>query len=169
VLAAYHGVTERTVQLADLEVLDLGRRRLRAILTPMVHWPETMMTLVEGERVLFTGDVFGSFGALGGGIGDGAADPSRLEGDALRYFANVLGRYSGMIRKALDRVADADPALLVPSHGPIWERVPAWSANGTTGGAGLPARRAPSSRTRRCTRTPRRWRNAWRTGWPRPG
>ena len=123
-LAAFHGVTGRTVRLADGEVLDLGRRRLRAILTPMVHWPETMMTLVEDERVLFTGDVFGSYGALGGGIGDASADPARLEAESRRYFANVLGRYSGMIRKALVRVAEADPALLVPSHGPVWERGP---------------------------------------------
>lgn len=123
-LAAFHGITERTVQLADNEVLDLGRRRLRAILTPMVHWPETMMTFEETGRVLFTGDVFGSFGALGGGIGDASADPVQLERESLRYFANVLGRYSGMIRKALARVAEADPALLVPSHGPAWQRGP---------------------------------------------
>ena len=106
-------------------MLDLGRHRLRAILTPMVHWPETMMTLEERERVLFTGDVFGSFGALGGGITDASTDPALLEGETLRYFANVLGRYSGMIRKALARVTDADPALLVPSHGPAWEQRPA--------------------------------------------
>lgn len=123
-LAAFHGVTGRTVRLADGETLDLGRRRLRAILTPMVHWPETMMTLVEDERVLFTGDVFGSYGALGGGIGDAAADPAQLEAETRRYFANVLGRYSGMIRKALARVAEANPALLAPSHGPLWERNP---------------------------------------------
>lgn len=123
-LAAFHGVTERTVSLADNDVLDLGGRRLRVMLTPMVHWPETMMTFEERERVLFTGDVFGSFGALGGGIGDADADPALLEQEARRYFANVLGRYSGMVRKALARVADADPALLVPSHGPVWERGP---------------------------------------------
>jgi flavorubredoxin len=124
-LGAFQGITDRTLRLADREVLELGRHRLRAILTPMVHWPETMMTFEERERVLFTGDVFGSFGALGGGISDTSADPARLEAETLRYFANVLGCYSGMIRKALARVAEADPALLVPSHGPVWERGPA--------------------------------------------
>lgn len=123
-LEAFHGVAERTVRLADGEILDLGRRRLRAILTPMVHWPETMMTFEEEERILFTGDVFGSFGALGGAISDASVDPQRLEGEALRYFANVLGRYSSMVRKALARVAEANPALLVPSHGPVWEHRP---------------------------------------------
>jgi flavorubredoxin len=120
-LAAYHGITGRTLALADGETLDLGRRRLRVLLTPMVHWPETMMTLEESERVLCTGDVFGSYGALADGPFAAGGDPARLEEEARRYYANVLGKYSGMVRKALARVADADPAVLVPSHGPAWE------------------------------------------------
>jgi flavorubredoxin len=119
-LAAYQGITERTIALADGELLDLGRRRLRAILTPMVHWPETMMTFEEREGILFTGDAFGSFGARGHLV-SADAQQERLEADARRYFANVLGKYSGMVRTALARVDAAAPALLVPAHGPAWE------------------------------------------------
>jgi flavorubredoxin len=121
-LAAYHGIVDRTRALADGEVLDLGRHRLRALLTPMVHWPETMMTFEESGRVLFTGDVFGGYGALGAGIDVAEREPAALEGEARRYYANVLGKYSGMIGKALARVDDAAPAALLPAHGPIWER-----------------------------------------------
>lgn len=120
-LAAYHGITARTVSLADGETLELGRHRLRALLTPMLHWPETMMTFEESERVLFTGDVFGSYGAWSPGLFAAAVDQERLEAESRRYYANVLGKYSVMVRKALDRVSAADPAVLVPSHGPAWE------------------------------------------------
>jgi flavorubredoxin len=121
-LAAYHGIVGRTLALADGEVLELGRRRLRVLLTPMVHWPETMMTFEESERVLFTGDVFGGYGAPGAGFADAEREPERLEPESRRYYANVLGKYSGMVRKALERVDGADPAVLMPSHGPLWER-----------------------------------------------
>ncbi len=118
-LAAYHGITERTVALGDGEVLDLGGRRLRALPAPMVHWPETMLTLEETNRVLFTGDLFGTYGAVA--VGPFAADAQAgLEAEARRYYANVLGKYSPLVRKALARVDAADPALVVPAHGPAW-------------------------------------------------
>lgn len=121
-LAAYHGIHERTLPLADGETLGLGRHRLRALLTPMVHWPETMMTFEESERVLFTGDVFGGYGALAAGFAVADREPEQLAAESLRYYANVLGKYSGMVRKALARVDSVDPAVLMPSHGPGWER-----------------------------------------------
>lgn len=121
-LAVYHGIVGRTLALGDGEVLDLGRHRLRALLTPMVHWPETMMTFEESERVLFTGDLFGGYGALGAGFAVADREPTQLEPETRRYYANVLGKYSGMVRKALARVDSADPAVLMPAHGPLWER-----------------------------------------------
>jgi len=121
-LAAYHGIVGRTLALVDGEALELGRHRLRALLTPMVHWPETMMTFEESERVLFTGDVFGGYGALGAGFAVADRDPAQLESESRRYYANVLGKYSGMVRKALARVDGADPVVLMPAHGPVWER-----------------------------------------------
>ena len=120
-LAAYHGIVGRTLALADGDVLDLGRRRLRVLLTPMVHWPETMMTFEETERVLFSGDVFGGYGALATGVAVAGLEPHQLEAESRRYYANVLGKYSGMVRKALERVDAVDPAVLMPSHGPAWD------------------------------------------------
>ena len=118
-LTVYHGITTGTVALADGEVLDLGGRRLRALHAPMVHWPETMLTFEETSRVLFTGDLFGSYGAVAAGPFAGDVGTA-LEAEARRYYANVLGTYSSMVRKALARVDAADPALVVPAHGPAW-------------------------------------------------
>lgn len=118
-LAAYHGITAGTAALADGEVLDLGGRRLRALHAPMVHWPETMLTFEETARVLFTGDLFGTYGAVADGPFAGDAGPAH-EAEARRYYANVLGKYSPMIRKALARVDAVEPALVVPAHGPAW-------------------------------------------------
>jgi len=113
----------RTV--ADNDVLELGRYRLTFRLTPMVHWPETMMTYEPEKRLLFSGDVFGSFGALDGGIFDdqinAAAD---RESEILRYFSNVLGRYSSMVQKAFAKIDDLEIATIAPAHGPVWKHSP---------------------------------------------
>lgn len=124
-LEQYHGITEQTRLVTDGDVIDLGGRKLHLTLTPMVHWPETMMTFEPEDKILFTGDVFGGYGALEGSIFDDEMDAGAGEDETRRYFANVLGKYSSMIRKALVRVEQLDANVFAPSHGPVWRGDPA--------------------------------------------
>ena len=141
-LSGFFGFRENVRTVADGDTLDLGRHRLSFHLTPMVNWPETMMTYDETDKILFSGDAFGGFGALGGTIFDDEVDRSYFESETLRYFSNIIARYSGMVLKAIDKVAGLDIRVVAPSHGPIWRAKPRqiiedyarWSRNETEPG-----------------------------------
>jgi flavorubredoxin len=83
-LESYYGLTEPVVVVEEGEVLDLGRHKLTFYITPMVHWPETMMTHETTTKILFTGDAFGGFGALEGGIFDDQINPEYFDYETLR-------------------------------------------------------------------------------------
>jgi flavorubredoxin len=122
-LARFYGITENIIKVGDNDVLDAGGARLRFVLTPMVHWPETMMTYLEERKVLFPGDVFGSFGALDGALfADQQEDQDHYLSEMLRYFSNVIGRYSDMVQKALVKVKALDVDCIASTHGPVWRR-----------------------------------------------
>lgn len=124
-LSQFYGIAENVLQVNDGDSLELGRCRLRFILTPMVHWPETMMTFEETHRTLFSGDVFGGFGALDDGIfDDDIRDLRYYEDEILRYFTNVIGKYSVMVQKALVKIKDLDTSAIAATHGPVWRRDP---------------------------------------------
>ncbi len=112
----------RVVQ--DGEELDLGRRKLKFFLTPMVHWPETMVTYEVTDRILFSGDAFGGFGALEGGIFDDEVDVSYYEDEILRYFSNIVGKYAPMVQKAIEKLKGLDIRIVASTHGPIWRTDP---------------------------------------------
>ncbi len=106
--------------VGDGDTLSLGDINLKFILTPMVHWPETMMTFAEERKVLFTGDAFGTFGALNGGIVDSEIDnPIYLE-EAYRYYSNIVGKYGRFVQKAMEKVLPLKPEFVCPTHGPVW-------------------------------------------------
>jgi flavorubredoxin len=120
-----HGVTGNVRVVEDDSDLDLGQRKLRFRITPMVHWPETMVTYDPETRVLFTGDVFGGYGNLEGGIfDDQAADQEFFEDEMLRYFSNVLGKFGPMVQKTLERIRDLEAAVIAPAHGLVWRADP---------------------------------------------
>ncbi len=121
-----HAVTDGVRVVGEGDELDLGGRVLRFHPTPMVHWPETMVTHDPASGTLFTGDLFGGYGALDGAIlDDETPRGAHYEAEALRYFANVLAKYAAMVQKALGRVRDLAPKVLAPSHGLVWRRDPA--------------------------------------------
>ncbi len=124
-LAAYYGITERIRVVADGEEIDLGGLRLRFIVAPMLHWPETMMTLETTQGILFSCDVFGSYGAFQGALCD---DHCRrldfYEREALRYYVNIVSLFPKAVLKALNRLETVDVRLVAPSHGLIWRREP---------------------------------------------
>ena len=111
----------RTVTVKEGDKLSLGRHTLTFVMTPMVHWPEVMMTYDETEKVLFSADAFGTFGALNGNLFSDQTDFDR-DGlaDARRYYANIVGKYGPQVQAALKKAAGLEIAMICPLHGPIW-------------------------------------------------
>jgi flavorubredoxin len=127
-LAHFYGISENVRVVEDGDSLELGRCRLKFFLTPMVHWPETMMTYEETYRILFSGDAFGGFGALDDGIfDDEIGDLAYYEDEMLRYFTNVIGKYSLMVQKALPKIRDLDIGMVASTHGPVWRKRPRYA------------------------------------------
>ena len=90
----------------------------------MVHWPETMMTYDQRDGILFSMDAFGGFGSLDGGIFDDEVNLEFYEDEIRRYFSNIVGKYSGMVQKALKKLQGLDVRIVAPTHGPVWRENP---------------------------------------------
>ncbi|MBN1282935.1 MAG: FprA family A-type flavoprotein [Proteobacteria bacterium] len=125
-LEQFYGIRDNVVTVAEGGELDLGGRVLGFHMTPMVHWPETMMTYDAAEGVLFSGDAFGGFGALEGGIFDDEVDIDYFEGEILRYFSNIVGKYCIPVQAALKKLAGLGVKTICATHGPIWRKDPSW-------------------------------------------
>lgn len=110
----------RYLEVKDGDTLDLGGRKLQFFLTPMVHWPETMMTYVEDCCTLFSGDAFGTFGALNGGIIDSETDTDWYFPEMYRYYSNIVGKYGKFVERALAKLSDIKLDYVCPTHGPVW-------------------------------------------------
>ncbi|MDE6793461.1 MAG: FprA family A-type flavoprotein [Muribaculaceae bacterium] len=110
----------RFMEIADGATIDLGEKSLRFIMTPMVHWPETMMTYVEENGVIFSGDAFGCFGALNGGIVDDEMNVDWYWDEMYRYYSNIVGKYGRFVQKALEKTSPLKIDFLCPTHGPVW-------------------------------------------------
>jgi flavorubredoxin len=104
----------RTV--ADGERLDLGGRTLRFIYTPWVHWPETMSTYLEEDKVLFSCDWFGAHLAQTDLFADGC---DCIVAEAKRYYAEIMMPFREIVQKNLDKIKDLEVRFIAPSHGPI--------------------------------------------------
>lgn len=124
VVEAYWGVTENLKQVEDGEELSLGYHHLKFVMTPWVHWPETMMTYDVTEQVLFSGDAFGSFGTLDGGVFDDEIEFAYYKEEMRRYFSNIVGKYANMVQKAFKKLDGVPVKAVCPVHGPVWRSNP---------------------------------------------
>lgn len=124
IVDAYWGISENLKQIEDGDTLALGEHMLKFILTPWVHWPETMMTYDQTHKVLFSGDAFGSFGTLDGCIFDDEMDPLSYEDEMRRYYSNIVGKYSNMVQKAFKKLSGTEIKSICPVHGPVWRSNP---------------------------------------------
>ena len=106
--------------VADGDTLDLGHHKLHFYLTPMLHWPETMVTYCETEQVLFSGDAFGCFGALNGNVVDTQMDTSDYWPEMERYYAAILGKFGAPVQAGLKKLAGIDIEMICSTHGPVW-------------------------------------------------
>ncbi len=117
----YHIVDpDRFVEVADGDSISLGSISLKFFLTPMVHWPETMMTYVPERKVIFTGDALGTFGALNGGVVDYEMETDIYLCEAYRYYSNIVGKYGRFVERAMKKVLPLDIKYVCPTHGPVW-------------------------------------------------
>ena len=103
--------------------LCTGRHTFTFVLAPMVHWPEVMFTYDTTDKILFSADAFGTFGALNGNI---YADEVNFDrdwlDDARRYFINIVGKYGTQVQNVLKKAAAIDIQMICPLHGPIWRQ-----------------------------------------------
>lgn len=116
----FYGISENVIAVKDNDTLDLGGKTLSFRLTPMVHWPETMMTYVAEDKVLFSGDAFGSFGALNGAVVDEEMDIEPYIPEMYRYYSNIVGKYGMPVQKALAKTSDLAVDYICSTHGPVW-------------------------------------------------
>ena len=124
-LESFYNISEGVQVVEDGDTLSLGKYTLRFVHTPFVHWPETMMTYEISERILFSCDAFGSYGALRGGIfDDECADPDFYEREALRYYTNIVATFSKAVLKAIAKLSDVPVSIIAPSHGLVWRHNP---------------------------------------------
>ena len=111
--------SERFLPVEDGQTLSLGDKTLAFVHTPWVHWPETMVTFLREERILFSCDFFGSHIA---GTDLYATDEGRVHEAAKRYYAEIMMPFASVIRKNLQKVEPLAPKFIAPSHGPVYSR-----------------------------------------------
>ncbi len=104
-------ISGRTLEVKDGDTLSLGSRELKFIFAPMVHWPEVMFTYDSSDKVLFSADAFGKFGAL-----DTDEDWAC---EARRYYFGIVGKYGAQVQAVLKKVSALDISVICPLHGPV--------------------------------------------------
>lgn len=109
-----------TLEVKNGDTLQLGSHTLAFTLVPMVHWPETMVTLDTTANVLFSGDAFGCFGALNGAYIDAEMNCDIYWDEMLRYYSNIVGKYGTPVQQALKKLAGVKIDYICSTHGPVW-------------------------------------------------
>lgn len=146
IYASPKGVDGLRAHFGDMDIkpvktgdsVSIGKRTLQFVNTPMVHWPDNMVTFCPEDRILFSNDAFGQHIATPERFADECPTDTVLE-EAAKYYANIVLPYGNQVRKALDAVAGLKIETIAPSHGLIWrmdldrilERYNAWAANET--------------------------------------
>lgn len=125
-LEAFCGLTENVRVVADGEELSIGQKTLQFFSVPFVHWPETMVTYEKTQRVVFSCDAFGGYGALRGALfDDECTDHEFYISEALRYYVNIVAKFSGPVLRAIEKLGGLAIDIIAPSHGLVWRRDPA--------------------------------------------
>lgn len=123
--AQFYGtdVAARALVVKEGDKLSTGEHTLHFVMAPMVHWPEVMVTYDEKDKILFSADAFGTFGALAGNIfNDEITFDTTWMNDAHRYYTNIVGKYGVQVQALLKKAASLDIEMICPLHGPIWRK-----------------------------------------------
>ena len=128
-LQGFYRLEEGLLEVKNGDSIALGAKTLNFVLTPMVHWPETMVTLcvpsvaaAQQQTVLFSGDAFGCFGALNGAIIDEKMNCDVFWGEMERYYSNIVGKYGTPVQMALKKLAGVKLDYICSTHGPVWHQ-----------------------------------------------
>ena len=120
-------VDAHTLPVKEGDSLILGRHELNFVMAPMVHWPEAMVSYERTEKILFSADAFGSFGAINGNI---FADEIDYKGawlpEARRYYTNIVGKFGMQVQALLKKAATLDISLICPLHSLVWRNDIPW-------------------------------------------
>ena len=114
-------LTGKTLTVKEGDTFCSGKHTFRFIMSPMVHWPEAMMTYDKKDKVLFSADAFGTFNALNGNLFNDELDFNREWLDeARRYYTNIVGKYGPQVQNVLKKASSLDIQMICPLHGPVW-------------------------------------------------
>ena len=120
-------IDSRAHIVGEMDTLCTGRHTLAFVMAPMVHWPEAMVTYDTTDKVLYSADAFGTFGAINGNI---FADEVNFETeyleDARRYYTNIVGKYGTQVQALLRKAATIEIRMICPLHGPVWRKNIDW-------------------------------------------
>ena len=120
-------VEDRTVIVKEMDTLCTGKHTFAFVMAPMVHWPEAMVSYDTVDKILFSADGFGTFGAINGNL---FADEVNFErdwlDDARRYFINIVGKYGVQVQNLLKKAATLVIKMICPLHGPVWRENLGW-------------------------------------------
>lgn len=117
----------KKLEVKDGESLTLGKHVLTFVFAPMVHWPEVMVTYEKTEKILFSADAFGSFGAVDGNIfADEIDDKGAWLSEARRYYTNIVGKFGMSVQGLLKKAAGLEIRMICPLHSVIWREDLPW-------------------------------------------
>ncbi|SHH62461.1 FprA family A-type flavoprotein [Clostridium grantii] len=123
-IKGFYDIVDNYYVIEEGDVLDLGNHKLSFYMVPMVHWPETMVTYDATDKILFSMDAFGGFGALDGTIFDDEVNLDFYEDEIRRYYSNIVSTYSPMVQRALKKLSGLDIGVIAPTHGAVWRDKP---------------------------------------------
>ena len=104
-------LSKRKVIVSEGDILDIGKHKLQFVMAPMVHWPEVMMTYDQTDKILFSADAFGKFGALD--------VDEEWDCEARRYYFGIVGKYGDQVQALLKKAEKLDIQTICPLHGPV--------------------------------------------------
>lgn len=120
-------IDSRAVVVCEGETISTGRHSFTFLMASMVHWPEAMVCYDNTDKILFSADAFGTFGALSGNIFADELDfEHRWLDDARRYYTNIVGKYGTQVQILLKKIKALDMQMLCPLHGPVWRSNIPW-------------------------------------------
>lgn len=122
-LKGYHGIEDNLIEVKGGDALKVGSHEFSFLMATMVHWPEVMFTYEQSEKILFSADAFGSFGALNGHVLDyEAGDISMYLDEMHRYYSCIVGKYGKFVQKVFESLSklDLDIKYICSTHGLVW-------------------------------------------------
>ena len=119
-IEGFYGVTGEQYLVKEGDFLALGHHKLRFYMTPMVHWPEVMVTYDVTDKIVFSADAFGTYGTLDGGVIDTEMNVEHYWEEMIRYYSNIVGKYGSPVQRALQKLSGLDIQTICSTHGPVW-------------------------------------------------